>query len=170
MPTDPATEELNKFRKEIKHKLVRARAAYACCRKGFARSALFLEQFRAAVQWAHDHPVVDQALTIEIAPLPRLEPWVVAKTLPVAEMLQIGIVDVKQGTSLLGMDIPYTQAEMRLINQFVGLAVDTLTRQRDDCMACIRKAVLSQRKKRKRGTWTSTDGQKNEMRIRIEHE
>jgi hypothetical protein len=160
------TVELQQWLKKIKHKLVRARSAFACCKKGFNRAAQFNGQLLQLIEETIEkHP--REAL---VTPLPRLEPWIGVRTPAYSEKLVIGFLDLRTGEQVSEFPMPLTAPQLEDLKKFVNITSDLLRRQTKDCKTCVDKALLKQSKKRQYGTWKAKDGTQNQMRIRVVHE
>lgn len=162
------TEALRKFQSKV----VKARSAYACCRKGYLRSAQYLLEL---MDFVRERFAAGPNVQPAVVTLPRVEPFVRVTAVPKPgnpSAVVFGIVEIATGSQTDSFDGPETEGELQAVARFVNAATETTRRATQDCIRCIDKALLSQRKRRRSVTLTKKlpgDWGDRKLNLRVPH-
>lgn len=139
-------EALRKF----KTRVVKARSAYACCRKGFLRSSQYALEIMDFIREQFNKPHHQPASVL----LPRIEPVIRVTGIPKPSTGQLvfGVVDLETGQQIATGDGPFNEAELQAQANVVNMITETQRRSTQDCIRCIDRALLGNSKRRRNVT------------------
>lgn len=168
------TEEQNALR-SFSTKVVTARAAYGCCKKGYFRAAQAVLQMADFIQ-----ETLNASSSREVR-VPAVDPWLILRLIVAMKppgqaaaprVYRAILVDSS------GREIPGTESEMignltlgegTAIQAFANLATDKSKNAINDCVKCVSKNVLPQNKGRAYVGLTRPLGGEKHMVVRVPH-